>query len=276
MESTALLHPSPRYGHRPIQMVLVRANAPLFYSVAAASLLEAVAPLYGQRLLHYVRGDRVMCDWVQNSWLPRKAARAKALQEYVEQTWPEFDWSGAYEQYRACVEAEGGLGPRRASLARELLARCVTAAQCGVFYGCLGRWADDPRLRKLAGTIAHDEAQSFRRFRVAHERGARLERFGFASAWRTAIGCVRIARDTHLPLVFRAISAQCNSHMPFPVLRQGEFVKRMRAVIERTCELGAAERLLFNPWKKRRRMVRIEEKQHRPPEWFKPLFREAA
>jgi hypothetical protein len=276
MESQALSPAAPRYVHRPIQLVLVRANSTLFYSVAAASLLEAVAPVYAQRLEYFLRSDRPLHDWVVNRWLPQKAARAKALQEYVQQTWPEFDWSSAYEHYRASVEAEGGLGPRRATFARELLARCVAASQSGVFYGCLARWADDPRLRAMARGIAHEEAQSFRRFRAAYDRKARAEGLGFTGAWQTALACIYTSRDTHLPVVYRAIDAQCSAQMPFPVLRHGEFVKRMRSVIERFCELGTAERLLFNPWKKRRRMIRVEQKQHRPPEWFKPMFTRAA
>ena len=276
MESKALSPAAPRFLHRPIRLVLVRANSTLFYSVAAASLLEAVAPVYAQRLIHFLRSDRALQDWIVKRWLPQKAARAKALRDYVQETWPEFDWESAYEHYRACVESEGGLGPRRATLARELLARCVAASQCGVLYGCLGRWADDPRLRTMASTIAHEEALSFRRFRAAYERKARTESLGFASAWQTALACVRTSRDTHLPLVYRAIDAQCSAQMPFPLMRHGEFIKRIRSVIERFCELGAAERLLFNPWKKRRTMVKIVEKQQRAPEWFKPVLRNAA
>src|SRR5215213_7693991 len=128
MELQALSPAAPRYVHRPIELVLVRANSTLFYSVVAASLLEAVAPVYAQRLVCLLRSDRPLYDWVMNRWLPQKAARAKALQSYVQETWPEFDWWSAYEQYRASVEGEGGLGPRRATVARELLARCVAAS----------------------------------------------------------------------------------------------------------------------------------------------------
>src|SRR5215218_9863924 len=108
MELQALSPAAPRYVHRPIQLVLVRANSTLFYSVAAASLLEAVAPVYAQRLLYFLRSEPQLHGWVLNRWLPQKAARAKALQAYVMETWPEFDWWSAYEHYRACVEAEGG------------------------------------------------------------------------------------------------------------------------------------------------------------------------
>ena len=254
----------------------MRANSTLFYSVAAASLLEAVAPVYAQRLIHFLPGDHPFGVWILERWLPQKATRARALRDYVQETWPEFDWTSAHEQYRAWVESEGGLGPRRPTLGRELLARCVAASQCGVLYGCLARWADDSRLREMARAIAHQEALAVRRFRAAYDRQARAERLGFASAWQTALSCVYTSRDVHLPLVFRAIDAQCSAHMPFPLMRHGEFIRRMRSVIERFCEFGAAERLLFKPWTKRRRMTAIEEKQHRPPDWFKPMFRQAA
>jgi hypothetical protein len=276
MELQALSPAAPRYVHRPIEQVLVRANSTLFYSVATAALLEAVAPVYAQRLDYFLRSDQPLHRWVVNRWLPQKAARAKALAQYVQETWPEFDWHTAYEQYRAHVEGEGGLGPRRPTLARELLARCVAASQSGVFYACLARWADDPRLRAMARGMAHEEALAFRRFRAAHDRNARAERLGFATAWQTALACVRTSRDTHLPVVYRAIEAQCSGQMPFPVMRHGEFVRRMRSVIERFCEFGATEKLLFNPWKKKRRMLGIEEKQQqRHPEWFKPMFTRA-
>jgi hypothetical protein len=276
MQTKPLHRNFERFGHRPIELVLVRANSALFYSVATASLLETVAPAYAQRLLHLAAADRVLSEWVVKRWLPRKAARAKALQSYVEETWPEFDWNGALEHYRASIESEGGLGPRRATLARELLARCVASAQTSVFYRSLSRWADDRRLREIARGIVQDEAVAFRRFRIMYERSARAEGFGCASSWRTALGCVRASRDTQLPVVFRAIDAQCSAHMPFPMMRHGEFVKRMRAVIERTSEFSTAERVLFNPWRKRRTMPRVEQQVNRHPDWFKPVFRKAA
>ena len=274
METKAQLH-TPERSHRPIHIVLVRANGPLFYSVAAASLLEAIAPLYAQRLLYLARDDADLVEWARDTWLPRKAERARALQHYVEKTWPEFDWSGAHEQYRASAAADGGLGPQRATAAHELLARCVAAAQSGLFYRCLARWADDPALRALAAEIAQEEAASFTYFRAAYERRARVQRFGTIAGWRTARGCVCTGRDTHLPLVFRSIAVHCSPQVPFPVLRYSEFLRRMRPVIQRYGNLGAPERLLFAPWNGRPRVVKVHEKQVRHPDWFKPLFKTA-
>jgi hypothetical protein len=276
MESKALSQSADRGVPRPIQLVLVRANGPLFYTIAAASLLESIAPLYAQRLLYLVRNDAPLTEWIEKEWLPRKAERARMLQEYVERTWPEFDWAAAYEHYRAGAEAEGGLGPRRATAAQELLARCVAAAQSGVVYRCLSRWADDPALRAMAAGIACDEAQAFVSFRAAYDSRSRVERLSFFRAWRTARACVRTARDIHVPLVFRAISAQCGQRVPFPILRYSEFLRRMRPVIARYANPGNPERLLFGPWNGRPRIVKVQEKRQNAPEWFKPVLKAAA
>lgn len=276
MEPNAPLHTTDRRPHRPIQIVLVRANGPLFYSVAAASLLESIAPLYARRLLDLTRGDAALVRWVCEEWLPQKAARARVLQGYVERTWPEFDWQCAHEQHRAAAAADGGLGPQRATAAHELLARCVASAQSGVLYRCLARWADDPALREIGAGIAQEEAAWFARFRAAYDAAAQDQGFGAISAWRTARACVRTARDIHLPLVFRMIGAQCGAHVPFPVLRYSEFLRRMRPVIERYANPGSPERLLFRPWLGRPRVPKVYEKQHRYPDWFKPLFNTSA
>ena len=276
MESTALLDSTDRPAPRSIQIVLVRANGPLFYSVAAASLLEAIAPLYARRLVYLARVDEAFVRWIEAEWLPQKAARARVLQDYVERTWPEFDWLCAHEQHRAAAAAEGGLGPQRPTVAHELLARCVAAAQSGIIYRCLAKWADDPALREIAGRIARQEAQWFMHFRDAYDAAASAQRFGIASAWRTARACVRTSRDTHLPLVFTAIGAQCGPRVPFPVLRYSEFLRRMRPVIERYANPGSPERLLFRPWNGRPRVTRVYEKKLRHPDWFKPLFKAAA
>ena len=276
MESNALLQSTDRRPHRQIQIVLVRANGPLFYSVAAASLLEAIAPLYAQRLLYLARDHGDLASWIGDEWLPQKAARARMLQDYVERTWPEFDWSGAHEQHRAAAAADGGLGPQRPTITHELLARCVAAAQSGIIYRCLARWPDDPALREIAAGMAYEEAEGFTRFRAEYDEAARAERFGITCAWRTARACVRTGRDTHLPSVFRAITAHCGPQVPFPMLRYSEFLRRMRPVIERYAKPGQPERLLFRPWNGRPRVPKIYEKQHRHPDWFKPLFKSAA
>jgi hypothetical protein len=276
METTTLLHPTHRSAQRSIQLVLVRANGPLFYSIAAASLLEALAPAYSERLRHWFRTDRAFSDWIENEWLPRKATRAAELREYVKKTWPEFDWTAAFEQCRGAVASDGGMGPHRASAAHEALARCVAASESSVFYRSVARWADDPRLREMAASIAHEEALSFSHFRAAYERRARVQRFRFFAAWRATQACMRTAKDLHVANAFRAISAQCGPNVPFPVMDYAECLRRMRAVIEHHGDLGTAERILLRTWKSRPRIPKVQQSQARAVASFRPVLKIAA
>jgi len=86
MQTTALIQNTSRPAQRSIQLVLVRANGPLFYSVAAASLMEALTPLYAQRMRQFFGVDQAFSAWVDREWLPAKAARAAALRDYIAKT----------------------------------------------------------------------------------------------------------------------------------------------------------------------------------------------
>jgi hypothetical protein len=260
---------------RPIQLVLVRANGPLFYSLTAASMLETGMSLAADRLLHFFGSNAQFAQWVTTEWLSRKIERAKQMREYVEATWPEYDWPAGHEQYRAMNAAGGGTVQRRPIAAHELLARCVAAAQCGVFYRSLARWAEDRRLREMAGCIAHEEALSFDHFRRMYDRELGARGFGCTDAWTTALACVRAARDEQVPRAFSAIRAQCAAHVPFPVLEYPEFVFRMVSVIERHGDLGFPERVLLRTWKRAAPGL-VQNGRRRVPGWFKPVLPRAA
>lgn len=275
MEAISRLQPTTRFAPRPIQLVLVRANGPLFYSLATASLLEAAMPLAADRLLHFFGDDRVISQWVNSEWLPRKLSRAAELRNYMSTVWPEFDWHASFEHYRGVGSGEGAVAPRRPTGAHEALARCVATAQSGIFYRSLARWAEDAKLRHLASTIAHEEALSFNQFRNLYDRRLKAQGFGCTAAWITALGCVRSARDGYVPRAFNAINAQCAIQVPFPVLEYPEFVSRMGAVIARHGNLGTPERMLFRPWKAEPRLPAPKGEQRVLP-WFRPVLKAAA
>ena len=273
MELPAIV-PAPVVSPRPVQLVLVRANGPLFYSVAAASILETTMPSAAERLLHFFGGDQVLVTWLREEWLPRKRERARQLRAYVQTTWPEYDWMGGAEQFHAAAHAAGGGTQHRPTAAHEALARCVATAQGGIFYRSLSRWADDARLRELARAFALEEAASFGEFRALYDRRLRAQGFGCATAWSTALSCVRAARDSQVPRAFYAINAHCAPHVPFPVLDYNEFVVRMGSVIERHGDLGTPERVLFRTWKHRPR-VRLPAAAPSRPIAFRPVLQPA-
>src|SRR5690242_17631732 len=78
MNANTLVDATERFAQRSMQLVLVRANGPLFYTVAAASVLESMAPAYTARLRKLFQGDHELSAWLDNVWLPAKAARAAA------------------------------------------------------------------------------------------------------------------------------------------------------------------------------------------------------
>lgn len=276
MDTNAPLSTVPSSTSRPVQLVLVRANAPLFYSITAASLLESDMSLAADRLLHFFGSDPAFGRWVTTDWLPRKMICARQLREYVTATWPEYDWSAVREQYLAAAEADGGPGPHRPTGVHEALARCVATAQSSVFYRALARWAEDPRLRELARMIAQEEALSFGQFRSLYDQRLRVQGLGCTAAWATALACVRTTRDTQVPRAFSAINAQCVVNTPFPLLEYPEFITRMGAVIERHGALGAPERVLFRTWKAKPRVRSVAPPEPRARGRFTPVLGAAA
>jgi hypothetical protein len=259
---------------RSVQLVLVRANGPLFYSITAASLLEAGMSRAADRLLHFFGHDEVFAQWTKAEWLPRKLARARQIREYVQAIWPEYDWHAGDEQFRANTD-EAGSGAHRPTAAHEALARCAASAQSGVFYRSVARWAEDRTLRELARAIALEEASSFTYFRNLYDRQLRAQGLGCVAAWRTALECVRSARDSQVPRAFMAVSAQCTAHVPFPTLEYPEFVARMTSVIERHGDLATPERVLLRTWKRRAHRA-VAEPQRRTAKGFNPVLRSAA
>ena len=255
---------------KSVKLVLVRANGALFYSVAAAALLESAADRGTERMLHLFSGEPALCEWLSKEWLPRKRARAALLREYVEQTWPEFDFAAALHEYAAATDAERGLGPQRPSAAHEALARCLSTAQAALFYGSLSRWAEDRRVRELATVFAQEDSLTLARVRAVFERTARAEGVRSFTAWLAARRLVRQSRDLQLPFVYACLAAHWRPHAPIAEMSYRDFVRRMRSVVRERGNPGFAERALFAPWARRPR-PRIAPRTGRIANWFKPV-----
>jgi hypothetical protein len=269
MQAPALCTARRSSGHRPTELLLVRANAPLFFSVAAASLLEASASLQAERLARLFGGNPAFCGWLERVWIPSRLERAGRLRAWLEGTWPEFDWTAAFEQYRSAIEMSGPPVPYSPDATHAALAGCIASAQAALYYRTLARWGDDRRLRELAGEMAQEEARLCGRFRAEFERARRTKAIGFADVWRTATACVRTGRDMDVRLAFETLLAQWPGHAPFPRLDYSEFVERMRAVILRAARPNLVERLMFRAWS---RPVRLESTCAPAHAWPKPAL----
>ena len=245
---------------------IVRFNGLLFHSLAAASFLETAVPLHVNRLnqVFAARPDVVL--WLEHVWWPQRAAHGRRLRDYVEATWPEFDWNAAYQEFYETYRPRSGLEGRSAGTALEALGLCVTAAQAAVFYRALANCADEPALRALARQAACDYGRFFDYFSALLEYCKRDERVGLVTSWRTVRAVCRSARDFDARAAFEPLGRHWGGAPTIPELRYGEFQARMGALVQRHAALGRIERLLFRPWLESERSVPAPQLPEKRPE----------
>jgi hypothetical protein len=234
---------------------LVRFNALAFHSLAAASFLETAVPGHANRLTHVFGAYPDVGLWLEQVWWPQRAELGRQLREYVEATWPEFDWNAAYHEYHESRRPRSALESGYGSLALEALRMCVMAAQAALFYRALANSADEPALRELARTAACDHAGFFDYFRALFDRCKRTGRVGFAAIWRTVIAVSRYARDHDVAAAIQTLARNWKCTAIVPDLDYAEYRERTARLIQRHARLGAVECLLFRPWFERSRPV---------------------
>lgn len=251
---------------------LVRFNGTMFHSLAAASFLETAVPLHVNRLAHVFGADPDSRLWLEQIWWPRRAEIGRQLHSYIEATWPEFDWSGAYREFQEDYQPLSGLEGARARGTREALGLCVMEAQAALFYRALAKSADEPQLRTLARQAASDHVEFFEHFRARFEQRKRIDRVGFIATLRTVNTVCRSARDHDVAAAFHVLAGNWTSDTIVPGLAYPEFRQRMMQFLLRHAALGSIERLLFRPWLERER-VSVVPQRHAEIQgrWFSPV-----
>ena len=238
---------------------IVRFNGLLFYGLAAASFLETAAPLHATRLARVFAARPEVGLWLEQTWCPRCTELGGRLRGFIAATWPEFDWSAAYEAFFERYRRGPSLaGPGR-SAALEALGLCVASTQAAVFYRALARGAEEPALRALARQAAQGHGGSFDHASELFERCARYERVGLLTAWRALHASCRAARDFDVRVAFEPLAGHWSGAPTVPGLAYGDFRMRMAALIERHAALGRTERLLFRPWLTRERPAPLSQ-----------------
>ena len=255
MQATATRTTQRKQGEQARARAIVRFNGLLFHSLAAASFLEAAVPLHVNRLSQVFSARPEVGLWLEQVWWPQRAEHGRRLREYLEATWPEFDWSAAYHEFYETYRPRSGLEGRGTSATLEALGLCVTAAQAAVFYRALARCADEPALRALARQAACDHGGCFDYFSALFERCKREERVGLVASWRTVRAACRSARDFDASAAFEPLGRHWGGARTVPELGYGEFRARMVPFIQRHAALGRVERLLFRPWLERERIT---------------------
>lgn len=250
MQATAATTTQRESSERARARAIVRFNGLMFFNLAAASFLETAVPLHVNRLNLAFAAHPEFGLWMEQVWWPQRAERGRRLRQYIESTWPEFDWNAAYHEFYQTYRPQSGLEGRRAGVALEALGLCATAAQAAVFYRALASCADEPTLRALARQAAIDYADYFKYFREVFERRRQCERVGLAAGWSAILAVCRSARDLDVATAFEPLGQHWNGPRTIPGLGYGEFRARMAPIIERHAALGRIELLLFRPWLK--------------------------
>ena len=271
MQATATRTVQRKQGQQARARAIVRFNGLLFHSLAAASFLEMAVPLHVNRLnqVFAARPDVVL--WLEQVWWPQRAEHGRRLRDYLEATWPEFDWKAAYQEFYESYRPRSGLEGRGAGTALEALGLCVTAAQAAVFYRALANCADEPALRALARQAARDHGGCFDYFGTLFERCKRDERVGLVTSWRTVRAACRSARDFDASAAFEPLGRHWGGAPTVPELGYGEFRARMVPLIQRHAALGRIERLLFRPWLERERSTPAPQLPEKVAERRSPL-----
>ena len=226
---------------------LVRFNALLFHALAVASFLErsAPGPVSGQVV---AEAGADTTGWLSGVWQPRREARARELQAYIEATWPEFDWISAYEAFCRSREERPVWPVARTNSTCSVLQRCVLASQAAAFYRATARCADDPALRELLRAAATDHARCFEFFRSCYALSASRQRAGVLAACRAVLEASRLARDCNVADAFQSLSAHWYGTPTISPLGYQEFLGRMVPLIVRHAGLGWLEKMVFSPW----------------------------
>jgi hypothetical protein len=160
----------------------VARNAPLFYMIATASLMESATDLYTANLIEFFADDDEIGSWLEDYWLPEELQHGKALRRYVESAWPDFHWEAVreafVEEFRPfCDEA---LEPVRSL---EMASRCVVEMGTASFYTGLSRASPEPVLAAVTDRIAKDEVRHYKHFFRFFRKYRERERPG-----RSAVG----------------------------------------------------------------------------------------
>lgn len=246
---------------------MVRFNGLLFHCLAAASFMETSVPLQVSRLNPELAARPDAGLWMEQVWWPQRAALGRRLRDFIEATWPEFDWNAAYKEfYESYRRPRPAVDRREASAALGALSLCAAAAQAAVLYRALARCADEPALRALAREAAIKHAGYFGHFRAVFECCKRNERVGLVAGWRTVRAACRSARDFHVRAAFEPLGSHWSGAPTVPGLDYGEFRARMVPLIQRHAGLGSIERLLFRPWLERERHAPVLQLPERRPE----------
>lgn len=218
-----------------------------FYSLGAVSFLESAAPVYVSSLRQVFASDLELCHWLQTVWLPEEVGHGARAREFVQKTWPEFDWDKAYAQFIRSYQPCCGAQHLRPSPALEALARCVTETETTMIYRCIELYTNDEYLKEMLREMSSDEVRHYRYFREVFDRYDERERNSFLRKAQVVVQRSALVRDEDLALAFAPLNAAWIHEPPFAPLTYDEYLIRTQQVMRQHFPFEEAKRMLFKP-----------------------------
>ena len=208
--------------------------------------------------LDVIYGDNPeLLDWLDNVWLHEESAHGEMAREFVEATWPEYDWQKGYDLF--ILE----YGPRcahevlRPSPGLEALARCVTETQATMSYRCLGNYTSDPVLQQLMKKMSTDEVRHYREFRKTFNQYNVSEKNSFLSKARTIVGRSELVKDEDLLMAFKPTADCWRSAPPFAEMDYDAYLGFLGRISRRHLPIAEAQKMLFKPLRTKGRLNNI-------------------
>jgi hypothetical protein len=219
----------------------------VFYSLASISFLESTVSTYVENLVPFFADDEATLRWLRDVWLPEESAHGRVTREYVERSWPEFDWPRGYARFCEAYVPRCEHELLRPSPALEALARCVTETETAMVYRCLAEYARDSELATLLRKMSSDEVRHYGYFRRLFERYDAAERNSTWRKARTLVARSQLVRDEDVRLAFLPLNSYWRGPRPFEPLDYDEYLELGAQVMARHFPFAEAERMLFRP-----------------------------
>jgi hypothetical protein len=218
-----------------------------FYVCTTASFLETPVPIYVENLKPFFRENEATTRWLQDTWLPEEAEHGRLLREYVEDTWPSFDWERGYSAFAERYLPQCDHSLLRPSPGLEALARCVTETAATMTYRCMATYTTDPKLQNLMRRMSADEVRHYRYFRRLHLDCNVSEQASLLARTRVLLGRSELVRDEDLAFAFGPINTSWKQAPTLPIWSYKEFRKATGAVMRQHFPFDDAKRMMFSP-----------------------------
>jgi hypothetical protein len=230
-----------------LDLEAARADEPLMSLVASASLVEAASDLYTANLVQYFKQDAEVAHWLATHWEPEELQHGRALREYIERVWPDFDWERTFKaflgEYSALCQIEA-LGP---TPALEMISRCVVETGTATLYDAIGTHSREPLLGVIVDRIRQDEVRHYKHFYRYFRKYQRGERIGRLRVARALLARVAEVRHADADCAFRHVFAGRYPDLAVDAARMSDWAKQVYVVARRQYPFATAAKMLLAP-----------------------------